>query len=126
VRRFALHAHKATTRMHRPYKSDLNQPQLIEDLRKCGFTVVPIMAAGAGKSGVPDLIVGRAGVDRMVEVKNKVGGLLSDAQLTFISEWAGAPVIVAQDAQDVILAFTLRERGHTYYGGSRRIRKKEG
>lgn len=81
-----------------------------------GFSVSVTSSIG---NDFPDLIVGRNGLDRLVEVKNSVRGILSDGQLLFAAKWKGAPVIIARSAEDVVKAFNQRMKGRTYYGGSR-------
>lgn len=97
-------------------RTDLNQSAIVAELREQGFSVAVTSSIG---NDFPDLIVGRNGLDRLVEVKNSVAGILSDGQLLFAANWKGAPVIIARSTEDVIKAFNQRMKGRTYYGGSR-------
>jgi Holliday junction resolvase len=97
-------------------KTDLNQSAIVDELRQQGFSVAVTSSIG---NDFPDLVVGRNGLDRLVEVKNSVGGFLTDGQLLFAAAWKGAPIIIARSTEDVIKAFNQRMKGRTYYGGSR-------
>lgn len=48
-------------------KIDANQPEIVSALRKAGCFVQPLHTVGGG---VPDLLVGRAGVNHLLEIKD--------------------------------------------------------
>ena len=90
-------------------KVDENQRQIVKDLRLAGFSVM--ITSGLGDD-YPDLVVGRWGVDRQVEIKRPAGPRggtamrnLSEGQERHAREWGGAPVILARSALDVLEAF---------------------
>jgi Holliday junction resolvase len=97
-------------------RTDLNQTTLVDELRQLGFSVAVTSSIG---NDFPDLVVGRNGLDRLVEVKNSTRGILTDGQLLFAAAWKGAPIIIAHSTDDVIKAFNQRMKGRTYYGGAR-------
>lgn len=70
-------------------RRDSNEPQVIAALEACGWTVQKI-----GQRGVPDLIVRRAGVTHLIEVKTPKGKLRETQQ------WEDVPVLRSQ--QDVL------------------------
>ena len=53
--------------MRRAAKIDRNQPEIVAALRKAGCTVESLAAVG---KGVTDLLVGRAGIKYLLEVKD--------------------------------------------------------
>ena len=53
--------------MRKAAKIDDNQPEIVKALRKAGCSVDPTSAMG---NGFPDLHVGRAGVNYLLEVKD--------------------------------------------------------
>jgi Holliday junction resolvase len=93
------------------------QAQMVRELRGAGYSVAVISGMG---NDIPDLIVGRNGVDRLVEIKTVKSGSLTDGQLTFIGEWKGAAVILAYSSEDVMAAFNQRMRSVMNYGAKLR------
>lgn len=81
---------------------DNNHKQIVEALRKCGFSVVSLHQVG---KGVPDLLVGKGGSTWIVELKSK-GGKLGDDQKKFIEEWRGSPVVVAYTFEEALASLT--------------------
>lgn len=69
-------------------KVDSNQAEIIAVLLRCGCTVYPI--------GQPlDLLVGRAGVNYLLEIKNAAGrNRIEPGQQKFFREWNGQASIV--------------------------------
>ena len=51
----------------RAAKVDKNQTEIVEAFRKLGFSVQHLHTVGGG---VPDLLVGRGGINLLVEVKD--------------------------------------------------------
>lgn len=74
---------------------DANQGEIVEELRKAGCTVSPTSQAG---EGFPDLVVGRAGANYLLEVKDGAkppsGQKLTPKQVKWHSEWTGQVHVV--------------------------------
>ena len=94
--------------MRRAARTDPNQAEIVAELRALGATVAILSAVGGG---VPDLLVGWRGRDRLVEVKSPAGPRggrsasgqkLNARQIRFREAWSGAPVIVATRVEDVV------------------------
>jgi hypothetical protein len=86
--------------MRRAAKVDANQPEMVEGLRRLGWSVHPTHQLG---KGFPDLIVGRPGFNCLVEIKDgrkspSCRELTPDEQ-TFHEAWKG-PCIVALSVED--------------------------
>jgi Holliday junction resolvase len=64
---------------------DKNQKEIVECFREKGATVFPTHQLG---KGFPDLVVGYAGRNLLVEVKSEKGALTEDERL-FHSVWRG-------------------------------------
>ena len=81
--------------MRRAAKVDENQAEIVAALRKCGCTVQSLAAVG---KGVPDLLVGRAGVNYLLEVKDgnkpKSARDLTPDELRWLHGWRGSAVVV--------------------------------
>ena len=96
--------------MRRAARIDVNQPDIVEALRKAGATVQPLHTVG---KGCPDLLVGWRGLNLLIEVKN---GKLSQSrrkltpdEARWCSEWKGIVHIVTDAAQAVGLLTILRK-----------------
>lgn len=87
--------------MPRAHKVDANQAEIIAAFRALGCSVHDCSGVGGG---FPDLVVGCAGVNLLVECKTGEGTLTPD-QVRFIGEWRGLVYIIrsAQDAQDLVV-----------------------
>lgn len=76
--------------MRRAAKIDVNQPAIVETFAKAGWSVLSL--AGVGK-GVHDLLIGRPGINVLVEIKNgdnpPSGRSLTEDQVEFHAEWLG-------------------------------------
>lgn len=83
----------------RAAKIDANQPEIVAALRKAGFSVVSLARAGGG---VPDLLVGRAGRNYLLEVK-EVSGKLRVTQELWHRAWRGQ-VATVRTAEEAIAA----------------------
>lgn len=88
---------------------DRNHATIVRELQQRGMSVVSLARMGAG---VPDLLVGWRGIDRLVEVKAPKARprgrsmRATDArQQDFAMTWNGAPVIRATTPEDVVDAF---------------------
>lgn len=73
---------------HTYHRADLNQQQIIDDLRQIGCNVTAIN----GAPGTPDLLVQHRGGLYLLEVKNK-GGRLRESQKKFHSIWQGVSTV---------------------------------
>ena len=79
----------------RACKVDENQADIVDALRKCGCSVSLLHKVGGG---VPDLIVGRAGFNYLLEVKDgnkpKSAQKLTDDQIDWHNKWLGQKAVV--------------------------------
>lgn len=75
-------------RKARDNRKDANQPDIVRALRQTGCTVEIL----DGK-GIPDLLVGKAGINFLMECKTKDGTLTPD-QVAFHRDWRGQKAIV--------------------------------
>lgn len=71
-------------------KVDLNQPEIVDALRKVGVSVVSLASIG---QGCPDLLAANGDKCWLVEVKGPKGKLTPD-QERFILDWAGTVHLV--------------------------------
>ena len=78
-----------------PKRIDANQSEIVRELRKRGCSVQSL--AGVGK-GCPDLLVGRSGVNVLLEVKDgskpPSARRLTEAQVEWHDAWNGKASIV--------------------------------
>ena len=74
----------------RAAKIDLNQPAIVEALRKVGVSVQSLASIG---KGCPDLLASKGDAMWLIEVKGPKGTLTPD-QVEFINNWQGAVHIV--------------------------------
>ena len=100
--------------IHRAKRRDENEAAIVEALRAAGCSVQQIEQGG----GVPDLLVGRAGVTLLMEVKNpaskggaepgqvrrKGRGRLMAPQVTWFATWRGSPVIEVVSVEEAVAA----------------------
>ena len=81
--------------MRRAAKVDANHAEIVAALRKCGCTVQSLAALGGG---VPDLLVGRAGRNYLLEVKDgdkpPSARSLTPDELRWLHQWRGAAQVV--------------------------------
>ena len=76
-------------------KPDANQDAIVSALRKAGCTV---QSLGKVRDGCPDLLVGRAGVNYLLEVKTARGALTED-EASWHWAWNGQVLIVRSPGQ---------------------------
>lgn len=77
---------------------DANQEQIATALRQIGFCVLSLHRMG---SGVPDLLISKAGLSALVEVKNPKGlNRHTEDQVEFAKMWTGK-IFTARDLDDV-------------------------
>jgi hypothetical protein len=74
----------------RAAKIDLNQPAIVDALRKVGVSVVSLASVG---NGIPDLLAAKNDKVWLIEVKGPKGKL-TPAQVEFMSTWPGVVHIV--------------------------------
>jgi len=86
-------------------KTDANQPEIVEALRKVGATVQSLAAVG---DGVPDLLCGFRGQTYLIEVKDGKRPVwerqLNDKQIAWHFEWNGGPCVVANSVGEALAA----------------------
>lgn len=79
----------------RAARIDANQTQIVKALRKAGCTVQHLHSVG---KGCPDLLVGRAGVNYLLELKDGAKSpseqKLTPDQVIWHSEWGGSVAVV--------------------------------
>jgi len=80
------------------HRTDGNQAAIVRALREAGASVVSLASVGGG---VPDLLVGRNGVNFLVEVKNLAGRRLrfTPAERKFMDTWRGQVYVVTDAIQ---------------------------
>jgi len=91
--------------MRRRSRTDSNQPAIVKIFRSLGCSVQHLHTVG---QGCPDILVGKLGVNLMVEIKDGSRGP-SDRKLTidemnWHKEWSGQVCVIEsdQDAIDLI------------------------
>jgi len=83
----------------RACKIDRNQPEIVEALRDMGATVAVLSTVG---KGFPDLCVGYAGTNYLLEVKMP-GGRMTPDQCVLHGSWRGK-IKVVHSAEEAIQA----------------------
>lgn len=86
-------------------KTDANQQQIVDALEKIGCSVQKLHMVG---EGCPDLLVGRDGINVLIECKTE-DGTLNPRQRRWHAEWQG-DVFVAIDpaeAVEIVIKATL-------------------
>lgn len=81
----------------RAYRVDSNQKDIVTALRNEGYSVQHLHSVGAG---CPDILVGYAGINVLIEIKEG-DGKLTPAQVVWHSTWQGQ-IAVAKDKQEAI------------------------
>lgn len=91
--------------MRRAAKIDRNQPEIVAALRKAGCSVQPLHTVG---KGCPDLLVGRAGKNVLIECKDGLkppsARVLTDDQQDWHRDWRGPPVLVVETVEEALEA----------------------
>ena len=82
--------------MSRIRKVDLNQQEIVRDLRALGYSVRHTHTIG---KGFPDIVIGRHGRNLLVEIKRKGEPLTADER-DFFAEWRGV-AFIGHDAEEV-------------------------
>lgn len=92
--------------MRRAARTDDNQNEIVDALRKIGATVQPLHAVG---KGCPDILVGWRGMNTLLEIKdsNKPASAirLTQDQIKWHAMWGGQ-VTVVKSIQEAIEAVT--------------------
>jgi len=82
--------------VRRAARIDANQQEIVAGLRDCGYSVLSLAAVG---EGCPDLLVGAAGKNYLLEVKdgNKSPSrrVLTQDQRRFFATWQGRVRVVS-------------------------------
>ena len=90
--------------MRRAAKVDANQAEIVAALRGVGCSVQPLHAVGGG---VPDLLVGKGGVNLLVEVKDgskrPSARRLNAVQQEWHDAWRGNVAVVSSVAEALTL-----------------------
>jgi hypothetical protein len=84
--------------MSRAKKVDINQKAVVDAFRKLGASVALLHQVGAG---FPDLLVGFAGENLLVEVKEGKKTLRKNQQ-DWADAWKGGPVTVVHNVDEVV------------------------
>lgn len=99
--------------MRRAAKVDDNQSEIVRALRLCGCSVQDLSAVG---KGCPDLLVGCAGENFMLEIKDgskpPSHQRLTDDQVVWHRDWRGQRVVVNSVQQ------ALEAVGLSYHRGN--------
>jgi len=80
----------------RAARRDTAEAPIVETLEACGFSVERLSVKGCG-----DLLLGKAGVTRVVEIKTDAGELTPD-QVEWWEAWRGNPRIILRTVDDAI------------------------
>lgn len=84
--------------MRRAAKRDTSEPQIVDALKACGFSVFRM-------DQPVDLLAGFRGISYLVEVKSGSKGYaksLNENQQTFAAQWNGSPVFILRSEEDAI------------------------
>jgi hypothetical protein len=79
-------------------KTDENQADIVEALRKRGFQVVLMHSVGRG---FPDTIVAKDRKMKLVEIKAQKGRL-TDSQTVFHSNWVGPCIEIIRSVEEAL------------------------
>lgn len=91
--------------MRRAARTDANHSQIVELFERLGYSVADTSGVG---SGFPDVVVGRAGLNYLVEIKDgdksPSDRRLTPKQVAFHGAWSGQ-VCVVESEDDVVRMF---------------------
>lgn len=82
--------------MRRAAKRDLTEPVIVLALLQAGFSVSRISSPD-----MPDLLIGKGGIDRMAEVKTG-NRKLKPGQVAWAEKWRGAKPLVLRSLEDAV------------------------
>jgi len=80
-------------------KTDKNQQEIMDALRKHGAFVVDMSKVG---KGFPDLVIAYNNTTILMEVKSSPKALYTKEQLKFIANWTGGTLVRANDVQSAL------------------------
>ena len=88
-------------------KVDTNQKAVVADLRKAGCSVALLHQVG---KGVPDIVVGIAGINHLFEIKNpETRGKLNPDQVRWHEAWNGS-VFTVTSAEEALRCMGMEHR----------------
>lgn len=94
--------------MRKRGRTDSNQQEIVDALRQAGCSVLVLSGVG---HGCPDLLVGRAGMNYLLEVKDGKAPpskqRLTKPELRFFQGWRGHAQVVT-DVLDALIAVGLQ------------------
>lgn len=77
---------------------DSNQTEIVKELRNLGYSVLCLHTVG---KGCPDLLVGKNGVNYLIELKSSAKAKLTPDEKEFFENWTGH-AIVASSVEEII------------------------
>lgn len=83
-------------------RSDKNQSDVVDELRKRGFSVQILSGVG---QGVPDLLIGKWEINFLVELKSGKKWMTDDEQV-WHAKWKGH-AIIASSVEEIVEQFEL-------------------
>ena len=93
-------------------KVDANQPAIVKKLRDLGCSVQPVHQIGGG---FPDILVGKAGVNVLVEIKDGTRPpshrVLTPDEAVFHEKWRGWVAIIENEIDAVNLVKAIVSHG---------------
>jgi hypothetical protein len=99
--------------MRRAAKTDANQAEIVEAMRRAGATVQSLAAVG---QGVPDLLVGYRNRTALVEVKDgskcASARKLTPDQQQWHQNWTGGTLAIVPDVDAALRVLKLMEASH--------------
>ncbi len=97
--------------MRRAAKIDVNQPAIVDALRKAGATVQSLAAIG---KGCPDLLIGYVGKTALIEVKDgdKAASAqkLRPMQQDWHQNWRGGTLATVNDVESALSVLTVMRK----------------
>lgn len=72
-------------------KTDRNQKEIVDALRKAGFSVQDLSKVG---KGCPDLLVSKYGCNYLIEVKDGLKSKLNECQVKWHLAWPGCIEVI--------------------------------
>ena len=85
-------------------RTDTNQTEIVETLRKAGADVYILSMVGRG---LPDLLVTYGGETILMEVKRDAKAKFTKDQLKFIANWKGGPLSRVDSPEAALRAIGL-------------------
>jgi Holliday junction resolvase len=88
--------------VRRAARVDENHGEIVSEFRRLGASVIDLSGVG---EGCPDLCIGVAKQNLLVEIKKNAKARFTEAQLDFMTYWNGQPVFrvnCIEDAQYIV------------------------